>query len=264
MGRPAECAQLVRSGLTPSQIAAELGITVSSVTQYLYVAVGKGLLHLSEIVLTIPSKTRSWIDDIVRRLGTDYWYAVWQQPRVQARIEKEELMLYLWLRGAVVGDLYFFIADLEISLHTLIRLGLMKSYGSAKDAWWHEGVTDTVKQKCIEYAGGGPRSIEDLYLYTTFIHLKDIIDKRWSVLEPRLPENLARDKHRLIQALQDANEIRNKVMHPVRGLSLSDSEFHLIRQLRDDLSGKLWRLGVTSPSTAAAGRRAAIATCTPG
>ena len=74
-----------------------------------------------------------------------------------------------------------------------------------------------------------------------FIDLKEIIDKQWKLFGRVLPPDLAADKPLLKKSLQELNEIRNRVMHPIKGLSFTEDEFATVRQLHRQLDAKRWR-----------------------
>ena len=147
MGRPQDCADLIHEGYTPSQIAPRLGLSFGTVVPYLFRAVGEDLLHLSDVVFTIPEDTRSAVDSIVTELATDYYGDVTKVAVERGiDIDPNDLRLYLHLRGSHIGDLYFFVADLERSLHILMRRVLAAEYGEAGDMWWHQGVPEKVRE----------------------------------------------------------------------------------------------------------------------
>lgn len=49
MGRPDEADELLKKGNSPSKIAQEMGISLASVKQYLYIKVGEGKIRRSDI-----------------------------------------------------------------------------------------------------------------------------------------------------------------------------------------------------------------------
>ena len=76
MGRSSDVAELVRRGLTPTEIAKELGVTVESVAGYLHRAVGEGLIRRSDIYFSVPKDHRSsdltlkqWYSEPAHALG---------------------------------------------------------------------------------------------------------------------------------------------------------------------------------------------------
>ena len=136
VGRPRVCADMIRKGNTPSEIAQRLGISPGSVIQYLYTAVGQRLILFSDIVFSIPPEARSAIDRVIVESATDDPNLVARE--VQAReidVDPDDLTFYLRLRREVIGDLYFFMTDLEKSLHSLIEGILRREYGQEEGGW---------------------------------------------------------------------------------------------------------------------------------
>ncbi len=250
MGRPAECAHLLREGNPPSEIARQLGITSSSVIQYLFIAVGKGSLQLSDLIFSIPQKKRAAIDRLIAELATDDLYTVSREADArQIDVDRNDLRLYLRLRGAIVGDLYFFATDLEKNLHTLIEGILKGEYGQGEKGWWRLGIPERVRVECVQRKERDADPADHPYCYTDFIHLKQILEDDWQLFSKHLPKDEAKDKRVLMKALVDANAIRNKVMHPVRGNSPSDGDFKFIMQLRARLAKPGWRIPHGKPKT---------------
>jgi predicted transcriptional regulator len=58
MGRPQESAELLLKGFSPSKIASKFGISTKSVKQYLFVAIGMGLIRRSDILFSIDRSLR--------------------------------------------------------------------------------------------------------------------------------------------------------------------------------------------------------------
>lgn len=72
---------------------------------------------------------------------------------------------------------------------------------------------------------------------TTFIHLKEIIDKKWANgFEPlfRQPETVG--KRPLMEELTAVNAVRNSLMHPVRAFALGEGHFDQVRSLAGQVS----------------------------
>jgi hypothetical protein len=65
--------------------------------------------------------------------------------------------------------------------------------------------------------------------------LREILDRKWSVLGKYLPAEVAQNKKDLLERLVQLNRIRNNVMHPVRGGMLSEEEFEFVYTLDADL-----------------------------
>lgn len=244
MGRPLECAELIQKGLTPSSISKELGPSVSSVIQYLYVAIGKELVYLSDIVLTIPFNTRSAIEKILAEKMTDNIIVVYEELKnlLNTDITQEEVKFYLRHRGNIIGDLYFFLSDLEHTLHSLAKTVLRMHFQETADSWWERGISERIKINCVGFARNQVLNAEEYYNYTTFNEIRVIIRDNWNIFKNHLPEPYASNMQFTMANLVQANAIRNDVMHPVRGHYPSDEEFNMVRKMRHDLSGSNWIL----------------------
>lgn len=250
MGRPEQCANLLLEGNPPSKIARQLGISPSSVIQYLYVAVGKGFLNFSDLVFSIPQEVRSAVDELIAELATDDLSMVSLEARDrQIDVDQNDLRMYLRLRGTIIGDLYFFVTDLEKNLHTLMEDILKREYGNSERGWWRRGIPEKVRLECAQRRERDLDPNHHPYYYTDFIHLKQILEEAWSIFSKHLPKNEAKDKRVLIKALIEANAIRNKVMHPVRGYTPSDDDFEFIMDLHGRLAKPNWRIPEGIPNT---------------
>jgi hypothetical protein len=204
MGRPKEVAGLVRTGKTPAEIAAKLGLTVESVSGYLHRAVGEGLLRRSDIYFSVPPDRRK--SD--RTLGD--WYT---DPR------------------NALGDMYEDIRRIEIGLHAKIREALVRGYGDGEAGWWRQGVPEKVRVKCQERR---ERDVDDPcqpFHYSDLLDLDAILEDQWALLNDLFPDYAA-NRRQLSKDLKQLNRIRNKVMHPVRGLVPGEEEFDFVRGLQ--------------------------------
>jgi len=233
LGRPDECAELCAEGLSPDAIALRLGITTASVSQYLFVAVGRGLIRRSDILFSIDPDVRQEIDEERAGLGT---VSTGWTPSTDGGV-------YLCLERdcAFMGDLYVLVLELEKTLHELIEAILKQEFGEDENGWWRRGVPEAVRMDCVTAREKDRVSPPEPYSYTTFIHLKQIIEQNWSLFAPRLPRSVAGDRRELMKSLSTANAIRNKVMHPVRTERPAQEEFDFVRELRRVLDRAEWR-----------------------
>src|SRR5262245_3553615 len=129
MARHDQAAALLKSGRSPAKTAKELGISVSSVAQYLYTAVGRGLICRSDILFTIEDDVAGMVESMLEHHSIRNR---WELQRVlRADSEKgvhwddvDEAMLYFDLREAPLADMYELLCRLERFLHGHIRLTL--------------------------------------------------------------------------------------------------------------------------------------------
>src|SRR5262249_50918621 len=79
---------------------------------------------------------------------------------------------------------------------------------------------------------------EDPFSYTTLIQLAKIFDKKWGLLSKRLPPKLESNKSEFTSRLERINRIRNAVMHPCKGIGISDDDFLMVRNFYLDLTSR--------------------------
>lgn len=133
--------------------------------------------------------------------------------------------------------MYEFIRDIEINLHKLVKSALTSEYGND---WWRKGVPEQIRIHCdTSWETDYHEPASEPYSYTNFIDLGKILEKQWNVFEKVLPKKLASNRRNTIQRLTKLNHIRNSVMHPVKGIKLTDKDFAFVREFRADflLSG---------------------------
>lgn len=208
MGRPHEVASLLKAGLDPVQIAARLGISDKSVFDYLHRAVGEGLLRRSDIYFAVPPERRSS-------------YRLLLEPYSD--------------HSAALGDMYLDLRRLEINLHRQIQQSLVVRYGDDEKGWWRQGVPETVRLKCQERREKDPEEPCTAYGYTDLLDLGKIIENQWSLFKDQLPPSYAGNRRTLLDHLARLNRIRNKVMHPVRGVVPCEDDFDFVRGCLRDL-----------------------------
>jgi len=234
MGRRHEAAEWLKKGYSPSKIAKKMGVTVSTVINYLYNQVGEGNIRRSDIVFTIDEEVRDAIEIIISKCETTYWHKIYHKiERTGKSIDKSDLMIYLKLRDARVafGDMYESIRDIEVNLHDLVKSTLLDEYG---EAWWRKGVPKQIRVDCVTSLEEDNEPASEPFSYTTFIHLGQILEKQWSIFKDILPKKLASNRQDTIQRLRKLNYIRNSVMHPIKGIKLTDKDFAFVREFRAD------------------------------
>jgi predicted transcriptional regulator len=62
VARKEEAEALIRSGLTPSEAAKQMAVSVATVVQYLRLRVGEGELRFSEIYFYLPPEKRKVVE----------------------------------------------------------------------------------------------------------------------------------------------------------------------------------------------------------
>jgi hypothetical protein len=236
MGRKDKALAHVLAGMSPSEIAESMGVTVSTVMAYLYNQVGQGKLQRSDILFSIKREHRLAIESTISEHGLLQPAKMERAVRRKAQqVSRDDLMVYLSLRGDPVGmgDLYDAIRDIELLLHETVRERLKSAYG---DNWWRKGVPEKTRVKCTErLERDNERPASDPFCYTTLIELADIIKANWQLLSSCVPKNLRDSVHTFSTSMAKLNAIRNAVMHPVKRIELSEDDYYFVRLFRRDL-----------------------------
>jgi len=207
MGRPRDVAELVREGKTPTEIAAHLGLTIATIEGYLHRAVGEGLLRRSDIYFSVSPERR----------GSDRTLSNWYNDPRHA-----------------LGDMYEDLRRIEIGLHDRIREVLAREYGDDEAGWWREGIPEKVRVKCQERREKDPDNPCPPFCYSDLLDLGAILENQWALLKDLFPDYTPNRKQ-LINDLKTLNWIRNKVMHPVRGVVPAEEDFDFVRRLQRSL-----------------------------
>jgi hypothetical protein len=204
MGRSSDVAELVRRGLTPTEIAKELGVTVVSVAGYLHRAVGEGLLRRSDIYFSVAKDRRS------SDLTLKQWYS---EP------------------AHALGDMYEDLRCIETTLHEKIREALIRRFGDTESGWWRQGVPESVRLKCQERREKDTDEPCQVFCYSDLLDLDSVLQDQWLLLNNLFPEYRANRKE-LSKDLRKLNRIRNQIMHPVRGWVPDETDFDFVRRLQ--------------------------------
>lgn len=228
MARKTEAGDLLKEGLLPSEIATRMGISASSVLQYLRTRVGEGALRFSDIYFSWPAATRQLLADAVEeQKGRD-----WTESRNGITRDDVEFYRSIRQRRVFAGDLYEHLAETELAIHDMARRILVTHFGDGEAGYWRQGVPVNVRKRCHERREEDDEPSESPFQYTTLIELADIIGKNWSVFREVLPKGYAANKRALTDDFARLNRIRNAVMHPVKRRRWSEDDFEFAKRLR--------------------------------
>jgi hypothetical protein len=236
MSKRDQACALLRQGNSPTQIAGKLGLRTSDVMNFLWTRIGEGGLRRSDIAFSLKRNVRKAIEAVIAETGSQ------SAARICKELEKRgihcnrfDVRMYLEYRRApvVLGDMYELVRSIEVRLHRFIKRVFIAEFGA--DDWWRGGVPDNIRAECAALREKDPEPAPEPYNYTHLIALREILDRKWSILSKHLPPETAQNKRDLMDRLVQLNRIRNNVMHPVLCGMLTEEEFEFVYNLEEDL-----------------------------
>jgi hypothetical protein len=236
MSKRDQACSLLRQGHSPSQIAAKMGVRTSYVMNYLWSKIGEGELRRSDLAFSLKRNVRRAIEAVVAETGSQSAGRICHElQRRGIQCSRYDVRMYLEYRRApvVLGDMYEIVRDIEVRLHRFIKRVFISEFG--EENWWRGGVPDHIRAECAALREKDPEPAPEPYNYTHLIALREILDRKWSILSKYLPAEVGQSKKDLLERLVQLNRIRNNVMHPVRGGMLTEEEFEFVYTLDSDL-----------------------------
>jgi hypothetical protein len=203
---------------------------------YLWSKIGEGELRRSDIAFSLKRNVRRAIESIVAETRTQSATRICRELAKRGiQLSRYDIRMYLEYRRApvVLGDMYEIVRDIEVRLHRFIKRVFVAEFG--EEDWWRGGVPDHIRAECAALREKDPEPAPEPYNYTHLIALREILDRKWSVLSKYLPAEVAQNKKEFLERLVQLNRIRNNVMHPVRGGLLTEEEFEFVYTLDADL-----------------------------
>jgi hypothetical protein len=243
MARRHQACEYLLEGLTPQQIAGRMGISLNSVRLYLCTVLGEGELLRTDIAFSIAKAQRKDIEDIVRKEDHhDHMAIYWALSRKGKKLPQEVISLYLLTRDPR-PDLYALICRIEILLHKMVKLVLFAAHGQD---WWRKGIPERVRIECQARREQDETPVSDPYQYTTFIDVRQIIEREWAIFSTTLPNKLASNKRRTLEDLRRINGICNRVMHPVKDIGEYEEDYLFTRVFLTDCNETNWQLDAST------------------
>lgn len=237
MGAREDTVRLLRAGNSPAQISRIRGVTIGTTLPYLEQMAGRGAIRVSEIYFAVPSDTRELVDKVQAQLPrkprehSDGFVEMGPVLDAAPHLDPGDVQVCLRYGGVgrYVGDLYALLRELELTLHDLVKSKLQEQYGTALNGWWVQGVPLGVRQACVGRREELGVPDADAWTMSTFIHLRETVDKQWGPVFSRCFRHPAiESKKQLLQDLLHVNEVRNAVMHPVRAFPLQEQHFDTV------------------------------------
>ena len=227
------CVAALRQGHTPHEVAHAQGVSLSSVLGLLDRAVGEGILARSNIYFAISGSTRSAVEAACRERS------YFPEPTRQVvptdpvgdllhGLEPDDVQVCLRYGPAsrYFGDLYELVRRFEIELHGLVRDVLVKAFGNEKRAWWYRGVPVAVRKGCADRAEDVGRYDVDPWTCTYLLDMQTVMKSQWDHFTPLYKVG---NRNEVFLEIKTVNDIRNRVMHPVRDAAPRDEDFDALR-----------------------------------
>lgn len=230
--------ELLRNGYSPSKISREMDITSISVMQYLLYQIGEGEIRRSDVIFTIDPTIRNQIEGLIATEADKFYPSdiIKKMKSSGASIDTDDAAAYLDLRNArlAFGDMYEYIRESELTIHTVVKWTLIAKYGM--ENWWRKGVPETIRGDLASEREKDPMPAAEPYCYTSIVQLREIIKTQWSIFQDVFPKKLTVDRKSFLDGLLRLNQIRRLVMHPSRGENPTTDDFAFVRALRKHLS----------------------------
>lgn len=132
---------------------------------------------------------------------------------------------------ALLGDLYEDLRRIEIRVHSRIHRALVQCYGDGESNWWRKGMPERIRVKCHERRERDIDEPCEPFCYCDLLDLDAILEDQWTNLNDLFPDYTS-NRTQLSKDLRQLNGIRNKVMHPLRGLVPGEDEFAFVLKVK--------------------------------
>jgi hypothetical protein len=210
MGRKEEALNHLLGGNDPTAIAPLMKVSLATVLGYLDRKIGDGDLRRSDIYFSLDPETRR------NPPNSDY-----------------VKILDRYRNGAsAYGDMYEDLRSIEVSLHRGLRDRLASTFGEHEGEWWRKGVPTKVRVKCASRREEDDAGYCEAYGYTDLLDLAEIIKAAWGSVREMFPPTVQHDRPELLRGLRRLNQIRRRVMHPVRGAPPGEDDFEFVREFK--------------------------------
>lgn len=239
MGARDDTLALLRDGLSRREISKHRGVTIATTLGYLNQLVGEGRVRRSDILHSIPRETRTRVMSAIERTPSGSLVTIYIKLDKEAlckedKIPREDTEVVWRYRDARVplGDMYEDLRQIEVWLHQFLKAALQEEFGPGEQGWWQKGIPLAVRQDCQARREEDNEPASEVYSYTTLVNLTAIIDKNWAIVSKHLPGQAASNRGQLLANLLHLNQIRNKVMHPVRGNVPTEEDFEFVQDVK--------------------------------
>ena len=240
MARKHEASRLLKQGNDPFKIARKMGISSASVMQYLFVQILEGEIKKSDIFFSISKSDRTKFDNNYNNNPEKF---KWKIKYVKDNPLKcqNNFDIFLLFRFTL-GDMYELIADIEIFLHGAFKKILINEFGPGEKGWWRKGIPAKIRSSCAMIYEEDEEPAIEPFCYSNFIHLKKILNENWGIFSKVLPKEVIKNKKGFLGKFVRLNKIRNIVMHPIKGLPLTEDDFEFVKEFHQSIEQEKWRI----------------------
>lgn len=215
--------RLVKIGISPVNVSQVRRVSLATTLGYLDQMIGQGRLRRSDVFFSISKDVRD------KCVGTT------ERPADVSPDDFKVLRRYGDAAHAL-GDMYEDLRCIEMTVHTMVRDVLVRTFGRSESGWWRQGVPEAIRRSSQVRREEDAEPADSPFCYTDLLDLGRIIEANWSVFQLGLPERYRSNRKLLLDDLRRLNSIRRNVMHPVRGCVPSEDDFDFARRLRADLA----------------------------
>ncbi|MBI4203223.1 MAG: hypothetical protein HY532_08955 [Chloroflexi bacterium] len=132
-------------------------------------------------------------------------------------------------------EAYILLARIETKLHTFIIDGLWEKFGEDEKEWWARHVPLPTRKECSERREQDPKRLP-LHRYMDLIDLKSVIEKNWDLFQSKFPSEYGDNRKLLLQDFDRLNQLRNEVMHPLRGQQWDEDDIQFVRSFLEHVN----------------------------
>lgn len=98
---------------------------------------------------------------------------------------------------------------------------LKNKFGTEKDAWWHNGVSNVTRKACSDRAIDD-NGAKDFWQYLTLVQYEGIVSNNWELFHPNYALGERKNKAEAIKWISKLSKLRQTTAHPEKGVLTKD------------------------------------------
>ena len=223
-------------GMTPPSIARQADVPLEEVLANLDGAIGAGLLRRFNVYFSMDAYVRERVELTLSALTLGVPDSVRSDTYVKPICDRAPFLdqgdVLVCLRYGPMsrhyGELYELLREFELGLHGFLKQVLVGKLGAGREGWWLQGVPQQVRSKCAMRSEEIGQVEVDLWKMTDLLDLWDVMEKQWKVFGQLFRAPDTPGKRELASDFRRINEVRNRVMHPVRETPPEEDDFSFV------------------------------------